>query len=233
VTLTPETPLPANGYAVQLAVTDTDTSTPVTTFGAPVRLHITGAAGLSPSFSPDGQTWTPLPKTQYKLTSDGGVDIQTTAAGYYGLLPDTVPPSQPQGFAGRFVSGSLRLSWLPSTDNAGAIASYNVLLDGSAVATVTPGTRRAIVRSFHPSTQTVYRVQSVDGAGNVSTPSLPIVVVPAKRPTGLPHALPHWVWGLYDAQHGRGSRPSSAPKRLPVWYWRWAAWRSAPFHLKN
>ncbi len=42
VALTPVTPPPANGYAVQLTVTDTDTSTPVTTFGAALTLHITG-----------------------------------------------------------------------------------------------------------------------------------------------------------------------------------------------
>ena len=47
VALTPVSPPPANGYAVQLTVTDTDTSTPVTTFGAPVLLHITGATGLA------------------------------------------------------------------------------------------------------------------------------------------------------------------------------------------
>ena len=100
VALTPVTPPPANGYAVQLSVTDTDTSTPVTTFGAPLTLHITGATGLAPSFSTDGQTWTPLPKTAYKAASDGGVDIQTTVPGFFALLPDTVPPTRPDGFAG-------------------------------------------------------------------------------------------------------------------------------------
>ena len=70
-------------------------STPVTTFGAPVRLHITQATGLAPNFSTDGVTWTPLPKTAYKYASDGGVDIQTTVPGFFALLPDTVPPSQP------------------------------------------------------------------------------------------------------------------------------------------
>jgi hypothetical protein len=233
VALTPVTPPPANGYAVQLSVTDTDTSTPVTTFGAPLTLHITGATGLAPSFSTDGQTWTPLPKTAYKAASDGGVDIQTTVPGFFALLPDTVPPTRPIGFAGRFLNGALRLSWLPSTDNAGPIVSYDVLLDGSPVVTVSAVSRRAIVRAFHPAAPSVYRVQSVDGAGNVSTPSRALVVVPTKRPTGLPRALPRWAWGLYDAQHGRGARPATAPKRPPAWYWRWAAWRSAPFHLKG
>ena len=233
VALTPVAPPPTNGYAVQLTVTDTDTSTPVTTFGAPVTLHITGAIGLAPSFSTDGLTWTPLPKTAYKAAADGGVDIQTTVPGYFALLPDTVPPSRPDGFAGRFLKGQLRLGWLASTDNAGPIASYDVLLDGSPLATVPAAARRAIVHTFHPSVPSVYRVQAVDAAGNVSTPSRALVVVPTKRPTGLPRALPHWAWGLYDAQHGHGARPAKAPKKPPAWYWRWAAWRSAPFHLRS
>jgi hypothetical protein len=99
--------------------------------------------------------------------------------------------------------------------------------------TVPAASRRAVVHAFHPSAPSVYRVQSVDGAGNVSTPSRALVVVPTKRPTALPRALPRWTWGLYDAQHGRGARPANAPKKPPAWYWRWAAWRSAPFHLKG
>jgi hypothetical protein len=89
------------------------------------------------------------------------------------------------------------------------------------------------VHTFHASAPTVYRVQAVDAAGNVSTPSRALVVVAANRPTGLPRALPRWAWGLYDFQHGRGTRPAAAPKKPPAWYWRWAAWRSAPFHLKR
>ncbi len=233
VALTPVTPPPADGYAVQLTVTDTDTSTPLTTFGAAVTVHISGATGLAPSFSTDGLTWKPLPATAYKATADGGVDIQTTVPGFFGLLPDTVPPSRPDGFAGRFLQGALRLSWLPSTDNAGPIASYNVLFGGTPLVTVPAPKRRAIVRTFHPDAPSVFRVQAVDAAGNAGTPSRALVVVPTKRPAGLPRALPHWAWDLYAAQHGHGTRPATAPKKLPPWYWRWAAWRSAPFHLKH
>ncbi|HUZ81399.1 MAG TPA: DUF1906 domain-containing protein, partial [Gaiellaceae bacterium] len=121
VALTPLAPPPANGYAVQLTVTDTQTSAPVTTFAAPVTLHITGATGFVPSFSTDGVTWSPLPTTAYTAASDGGVDIETTVPGYFALLPDTIPPSRPAGFTGRLVQGSLRLSWLASTDNAGPV----------------------------------------------------------------------------------------------------------------
>jgi len=233
VALTPVATPPANGYGVQLTVTDTDTSTPVTSFGAPVVVHITGAAGLAPSSSVDGTTWVPLPTSAYTLTPDGGVDIPTTSPGFFGLLPDTVPPTQPNGFAGRFVNGSLRLSWLPATDNSGTVASYDVLLDGTPLETVPGTTPRAVVRAFHPNAQTVYRVRAVDGAGNVGMPSRPLVVLPTKRPADVPRPLPRWAWDLYSFQHGNGARPAAAPRAVPAWFWHWAAWRGAPFHLKQ
>jgi hypothetical protein len=233
VTLTPQNPPPAGGYGVQLAVTDSDTSTPVTTFNQPVSVHITQAAGLAPSFSPDGVTYTPLPKSQFSFEADGSVDIQTTVPGFFGLLPDTVPPSRPDGFSGRFVNGTLRLAWTAATDNAGQIASYDVLLDGGQLATVPGNKRSAIVRTFHPATQSVFRVRATDGVGNTGTPSKPVVVVPTKRPSNLPGVLPKWTWPLFDFQHSRGARPAKAPKKPPAWYWRWASWRAAPFHVKR
>src|SRR5207247_11473225 len=58
-----------NGYAVQLTVTDSATSTPVTRFGKPVIVHLLmTTGGLTPSFSSDGTTWTPLPLLDRKST---------------------------------------------------------------------------------------------------------------------------------------------------------------------
>jgi hypothetical protein len=246
VTLTPTTQAPApNGYAVQLTVTDTATSTPVTAFGAPVNVHLlTPAAGLAPSFSPDGTTWKAMPRltggtlppgvdSGYTLDPDGTVEIQTLVPGYFGLLPDTVPPTQPQAFRGRFIKGALLLAWQGSTDNTGAIASYQVLLDGTAVSSLPGKARRVLVRGFHPAEQTVYRVRAVDGSGVLGKPSRPIVVVPTKRPTDTPRALPHWAWGLLAYQQHHAPRPATAPKKPPAWYWHWAAWRLAPYHLKR
>jgi hypothetical protein len=240
VTLTPTTQAAApNGYAVQLTVTDSATSTAVTRFGAPVSIHLAVPAnGLAPSFSTDGTTWKPLPKlvpgidAGYTLLGDGTVEIDTLVPGFFGLLADTVPPSRPDGVTGRFVKGALRLSWRGSTDNAGPVVRYEVLLDGTPAARVTGASRRIIVRAFHPGTQTVYRVRAVDLAGNASVASKPVVVLPSKRPAGVPRALPKWAWGLYDFQHHKGSRPAAAPHKPPAWYWRWAAWRSAPFRLR-
>ena len=170
---------------MQLTVTDSATSTPVTRFGAPVSLHLAVPAnGLAPSFSTDGTTWKPLPKLTpgidagYTLLGDGTVEIDTLVPGYFGLLADTVPPSRPAGFTGRFVNGALRLSWNGATDNAGPVVSYDVLLDGVPSAHVAGSVRRVIVRAFHPGAQTVYRVRAIDAAGNASVASRAIVVVP-------------------------------------------------------
>ena len=241
VTLTPTTQAPTpNGYAVQLTVTDTQTSTPVPRFGAPVSLHLAVAAnGLAPSFSTDGTTWTPLKKAApgldagYTLLGDGTVEIETLVPGYFGLLADTVPPSRPDGVTGRMVKGALRLSWRGSTDNAGPVVSYDVLLDGTPSAHVAGSVRRVIVRAFHPNVPTVYRVRAIDSAGNAGVASRAVVVVPAKRPADVPRVVPRWAWALYDSQHGKGTRPAAAPRKPPAWYWHWAAWRSAPFRLRG
>ncbi|MDX6474930.1 MAG: hypothetical protein QOH95_441 [Gaiellaceae bacterium] len=241
VTLTPTSQAPApNGYAVQLTVTDSQTSTAVARFGAPVSLHLAVPAnGLAPSFSTDGTTWKALPKLTpgsdagYTLLGDGTVEIDTLVPGYFGLLSDTVPPSRPDGVAGRFVKGALRLTWQGSTDNAGPVVGYDVLIDGIPSAHVAGSARRVIVRAFHPGTQTVYRVRSIDLAGNASVASRAVVVVPAKRPADVPRVLPRWAFGLYGFQHGNGARPAAAPRKPPAWYWHWAQWRSAPFRLRT
>jgi hypothetical protein len=239
VTLAPVNPPPANGYGVQLSVTDTQTSTPVTRFDAAVLVHIANPSRLMPASSIDGVTWTPLPKlvpgidSGYTLEPSGDVDVQTFVPGYFGLVPDVVAPAQVDGVTARFVKGSLRLAWAPATDNSGAVTSYDVLLDGSPLASVPGGTRRTIVHAFHPAAQTVYRIRAVDAAGNTGVSSRAIVVQPTKRPKNLPRALPRWAWDTYTAQRTGRKRPAAAPKKLPAWYWSWAAWRAAPFHLRR
>jgi hypothetical protein len=131
------------------------------------------------------------------------------------------------------VKGALRLTWQGSTDNAGPIARYDILLDGVPSAHVAGTARRVIVRAFHPTGQTVYRVRAVDLAGNASVASKPVVVVPTARPTDAPRPLPRWAWGLYSWQHGSGTRPAAAPRKPPAWYWHWAAWRAAPYRVKR
>jgi hypothetical protein len=244
VTLTPTAQPPApNGYAVKLDVTDSITDAEVTGFDAPVDVHLlVQPNGLAPEWSADGTTWKPMPKLAsaalpagvdvgYTIDRDGTVEILTLVPGYFGLLPDTTPPSQPPLYSGRFVKGALRLSWGAATDNSGAIASYQVLLDGTAVASVPATSRHITVRNFHPSGKTVYRVRAVDPSGILGKPTPPLVVAPTPKPAHLPKAIPRWAWQLFAYQHGEGPRPAKAPKRAPAWYWRWAAWRLAPFHI--
>jgi hypothetical protein len=124
------------------------------------------------------------------------------------------------------------LSWSSSVDNSGEIASYNILIDGTPLLSL-PGTQHlASVRTFHPTSQTVYRLQAVDGAGNAGKASTAVVVLPTAKPTKLPKPLPRWAWSLFTWQHGhKGARPK-APAKPAAWYWRWAGWRAAPFHVK-
>ncbi len=242
VTLTPTSqPSTTSGYAVQLTVTETATQQPVTRFSAPVTVHLlVPAAGLVPSYSPDGTTWKALPKLTagavpvdagYTVDPDGTVEIQTFVPGYFGLRSDTTPPTQPPGFAGHFTGPALVLQWQGATDDSGTVASYQVLLDGAPVQTLKGTSRRAVVRAFHPAGLTVYRVRAVDPAGNLGKPSPPVAVRTKSRPAGLPKTVPRWAFALFASQHGHGPRPAAAPKKPPAWYWTWAAWRLAPFKL--
>ena len=231
-----------NGYAVQLTVTETDNQAPLDGFGAPVTVHIAKpSAGLIPAFSTDGTAWTPVdPLTSTGLTSsqltgytrdaDGTYEIQTLVPGWFGLIADVRPPTAPT-VAARLTSAGLYLSWQPATDD-GTIASYAVLRNGTPVVTLTAAARRAAVRNPATGAQTVYRVQATDAAGNAGKTSRPVVLLTKKRPAGLPRAIPHWAFGLFDYQRHKGPRPATAPKRPPAWYWRWAGWRAQPLRLR-
>jgi hypothetical protein len=242
VTLTPTSQTSATvGYSVQLSVTETGTQTPVARFGAPVTVHLlVAAAGLVPSYSADGTNWKAIPKLAtgavpadagYTIDPDGTVEIQTFVPGYFGLRSDTSPPTQPPGFAGHFTGASLVLQWQGATDDSGTVASYQVLLDGTPVQKLRGSSRRTVVRAFHPTGLTVYRVRAVDPAGNLGKASPPVAIRPKSRPAGVPKALPRWAWTLFASQHGQGPRPAAAPKKPPAWYWAWAAWRLTPYRL--
>lgn len=247
VTLTPQSPPPAPAtYAVKLAVTDADGVTPVASWPLPVDVHLVAQGnGVMPAFSADGTTWQPLSRAPggqipaghdvgYVANADGSFDVYTRLPGLVGLVPDTLPPAQPKGLVGKFVNGQLKLSWLAAADNSGIVAGYRILVDGAQLTAVDGETLDALVHTFHPGAQTVYRVQAVDAAGNVGKPSRPLVVVPTIKPAKLPRPLPHWAWALYAWQHGhKGARPATAPHKLPAWYWSWAAWRAAPFRIKR
>ncbi len=244
----PTAPVPgfgSGGYGIQLQVQQTATSLLKATFAAPLTIHIDPQPGsLAPLTSPDGVNWKPLAelvggvlpqgaKAGYARNQNGSFDIQTTAAGYFALLPDTTSPPAPAELTGHFSHGALVLQWPKSSDETGTAASYQVTLTNRPLLSVS-GQTVAALHAFHPAAPSVYRVVATDAAGNTSAPSKPIVVLPTKRPAGLPKALPAWAWRLFAWQQGgkAGPRPA-APRIPPRWYWRWEAWRAFPFHIRT
>jgi hypothetical protein len=201
------------------------------------------APTIVPAFSSDGATWRPLAlrtagslpagaTADYVRAPDGSVSVTTRAPGSIGLLRDLAAPTAPAALAGRFVRGSLQLTWRASTDNSRAIAGYQISLNGRPLATAAGSTPTASVRAFFPHASSVYRIVAQDGAGNSSSASNALVVRPTPRPAGLPKQIPNWAYQLAAWQSGgrAHSRPA-APRAVPAWYWRWRAWRLAPFRV--
>jgi hypothetical protein len=244
----PATPVPgfgSGGYGVQLQVQQTATSLATTSFTAPLTIHIAPQQqpSLAPVSSSNGTSWQALPElvgdllpvgvsAGYARQPDGSIEIQTRSSGLFALLPDSAPPPAPAALEGHFSHGSLVLSWPASTDPTGAPVAYQVSLTGQPLLTVA-GQTVAALRAFHPHAPSVYRVRAIDAAGELSSPSPPLVVLPSQRPSAVPRALPAWAWLLFSWQlQGQvGTRPA-APLPPPAWYWQWRAWRIAPFHLR-
>jgi hypothetical protein len=112
--------------------------------------------------------------------------------------PDTSPPSTPTGLSAKLAGApSVTLGWNPSTDNVG-VAGYRVFRNGVFQASITNGTTwtDAIVQAGHSYS---YSVSALDGAGNQSAQSAPLVVtVPAPAKGG----------------GGRDTTPPTAPANL-------------------
>ena len=173
--------------------------------------------GLAPSLSTDGddvdaaaEAALPGIDAGYTLEPDGDVEIQTLVPGLLrAAARHRAADARPT--ASRRASSRARSAspGRPRPTTAGAVASYDVLLDGIAARALSrAATRRVIVRAFHPGAQTVYRVRAVDASGNAGVSSRAIVVVPTKRPKDLPRALPRWAWDAYTR-----SAPARAPRR--------------------
>ena len=231
------------GYGVQLQASSFSTLKRLRDFSAPVTLTFAPRTGrLAPVYSTNGTVWKHVPqlvgdaigpgaRTGYSLGDDRGFVIQTTVPGWFALVPDPIPPAAPAAVTGRFVQGSLQLSWTPATDRNGPIAGYRVTLTNRTVWDLPRRVHAQRVGGFHLHGPSVYRVVAVDAAGNESRPSKPVVVLPLKRPKKLPKAIPAWAWRLAAWDH-RTPRPT-APKQVPDWYWQWVRWEALPFHLRG
>lgn len=106
------------------------------------------------------------------------------------LMPVPQDPTKPTGLqTGAVTSSSVALSWTASTDPDGQVVAYNVLRDGTKVATVT-GTS-AVVTGLATNVDYAFTVQAVDNEGRVSPPSEPVRVKIAgpKPPVHVDYAL--------------------------------------------
>jgi hypothetical protein len=101
--------------------------------------------------------------------SNNGLTDPTPATATWTV--DTTAPSAPSGLSAKAASSSeVDLTWNPSTD-ANGVASYNVIRNGSPLATVNGSTLTYRDLSVAGNTTYQYTVSAVDVAGNVSQPS--------------------------------------------------------------
>src|SRR5581483_8982767 len=107
----------------------------------------------------------------YVLNSDGSIDILTLHASYFGVLKDVRGPNGPGLFAGRYDAGGLHLSWTPATDNSGALAAYQLYVNGRRASRYAPSARAATLRTFRPLRRTSLVLRAIDPSRNVGEPS--------------------------------------------------------------
>jgi Domain of unknown function (DUF1906) len=248
-TLTPTTlatPLAgfsAESYVLQLQTVDALTGVPISRFNTLLAIHVSSPAQGIVAFSSDGQSWTPIRRLSsaalpvgsdngYLVEADGSLDIYTLVPGYFALLQDIAAPTEPTTLKGRFVARRLMLKWRASSDNGGAIASYQVTLNGAPIQTLAGTATSALLNKFKKKGRNIFRVRAIDAAGNKSPLSNYIKVVSTLRPRHLPHAIPRWAWRMleWQAKGRKGKRPN-APRPLPSWFWRWANWNLSPHRI--
>ena len=92
---------------------------------------------------------------------------------------DTTPPSAPGGTAALGVSSDrVDVSWNASSDDI-AVTGYRIYRDGTLLNAVDGSVTRYSDTTVSPSTAYTYTVRAVDGAGNLSDPSVPASVTTA------------------------------------------------------
>lgn len=112
-------------------------------------------------------------------TADGGQNPPTPPTS-----PDKTSPTVPTGLAAKTVNANqVNVTWNPSTDEGGSgIAGYYVYRNDTKL-NQTPVTTPSYGDStLQPNTTYTYKVQAVDGAGNISAESDAISVTTSKSP---------------------------------------------------
>ena len=156
------------------------TATPSTiTPGQPVTLEwqISGASTITidtlgdVSGHPSVLVW-PTETTTYTIRAAGpGGSTSANATVTVKTVPDTQPPSAPQLVSATAPdANAVNLIWTASTDNL-AVAGYQVLRNGSAVASVPASTLEWSDHAITAGSVYMYAVKAFDAAGNYSAPS--------------------------------------------------------------
>jgi len=117
----------------------------------------------------------PSTSYQYTVVAVDGVGNKSAASPPIAVstLADPTPPSTPTGVSGVAGATQINLTWIASVDDIG-VTSYRILRNGTQVGQVSaPG---FVDKGLIPSTAYIYTVVALDGAGNVSPPSVPITV---------------------------------------------------------
>lgn len=104
---------------------------------------------------------------------------------------DTVPPSSPRNLSASGVTESgMTLSWSPSTDNVRVDHYVVSCSDGSSVSALQSSTTSVSLNNLKAGTSYTLLVLAVDGSGNSSPPSPPLVVKTTSSQDVTPPTLP-------------------------------------------
>lgn len=127
-------------------------------------------------------------------TAQNPVDVLVTkdlaiTATFSGGSSDTTPPSTPAGLAATATSPTaIDLTWNPSTDDSGTIASYRIFRDGTLIATA--GGTSYTDTGLASGTTYTYRVSSLDPSGNESGLSAPASATTSSTADTTPPSVP-------------------------------------------
>lgn len=133
-----------------------------------------------------GRSWKhPIDRVTIGVGAVAGNTIRVTIT----FGPDLHAPSAPGSLTATPTSTSVGLAWTPAWDNV-AVAGYRLYRNGSAIATLSPGTSSYVDRNLRTETRYDYALRAFDAAGRVG----PAATVSATTlpPDTNPPSAPSW-----------------------------------------